>query len=306
MKKSRIYLLAILALLFVACDSTIEVTGVSLDQTTLSVALGSEGQLTATIQPKGAEGEVVWASSNEDVATVVDGLVTGVSMGTANITATVGSFVATCAVTITERTDFSHSLTGSEYYPIILDNVTAAALASKIALDLRPDEITRFLYIWEGTFTAGESVGPNFYGEVEPWMSLTVATSGWSGAGFFVSDASTTNALTNITANPSDYTLHIGIKSKDNATHVFGMEGQSNARFAIGSSNFNDNGTIYEPIADFTRDGEWHEIEVPLTTIVQKGLLYSTGMGSKNVLSVLSGGVTGTSLELDAVFIYKK
>lgn len=306
MKKTKIYLLAILALLFVACDSTIEVTGVSLDQTTLSVALGSEGQLTATIQPKGAEGEVIWASSNEDVATVVDGLVTSVAMGTANITATVGTYVATCAVTITERTDFSHSLTGSQYYPIILDNVTAAALGSKIVLDLRPDEITRFLYIWDQTYNAGESTGPNFYGEVEPWMSLAVANVGWSGAGFAVTDGATTDALVDITTNPADYTLHIGMKSKDNATHVFGMEGQSNARFAIGSTNFNDNGTIYEPIADFTRDGEWHEIEVPMTTLVQKGLLYSLGMGSKNVLYVLSGGVTGTTVELDAVFIYKK
>ncbi len=137
-------------------------------------------------------------------------------------------------------------------------------------------------------------------------MALTVANVGWSGAGFFVADGSTTDAIAKITANPADYTLHIGIKSKDNATHVFGMEGQSNARFAVGSSNFNDNGTIYEPIADFTRDGEWHEIEIPMTTLVQKGLLYSTGMGNKNVLYVLSGGVTGTSLELDAVFIYKK
>lgn len=306
MKTTKILLLAVLAVFFVACDSTIEVTGVTLDQTTMSVPLGSEGQLVATIQPKGAEGTVVWASSNETVATVVDGLVTGVSMGTANITATVGSFVATCAVTITERTDFSHSLTGSEYFPIILDNVTAAALGTKIALDLRPDEITRFLYIWDNTFTAAESTGPNFYGEVEPWTSLIVSNIGWSGAGYFVADAAYTDGLAKITATPADYTLHIGIKSKDNATHVFGLEGQSNVRFAVGPTNFNDNGTIYEPIADFTRDGEWHEIEIPMTTLVEKGLFYSTGMGTKNVFLVLSGGVAGTTLDLDAVFIYKK
>jgi hypothetical protein len=43
-----------------------------------------------------------------------------------------------------------------------------------------------------------------------------------------------------------------------------------------------------------------------MTTVKTNGLNYSTGMTSKNVLAFLAGGVTGTTLDLDAVFIYKK
>ena len=45
---------------------------------------------------------VVWASDNDAVATVADGVVTAVAEGTANITVTTvdGNFKATCVVTV--------------------------------------------------------------------------------------------------------------------------------------------------------------------------------------------------------------
>jgi len=281
-------------------------TGVTLDQVTLSVGAGETGTLVATIQPKGAAGTVAWSTSNSAVATVADGVVTGVAKGTANIVATVGSFTATCAVTVTESTNFTASLTGTEYYPIIMDGVTAAALGSKIKGDFRPDEATKFLYVWDNTYSAGTATGPNFYGEVEGWVSLIVGSVGWSGAGFNSADAALNDKLAAITANPDKYYLHIGIKSKDNAVHLFGLDGQSNVKFAIGATGFNDNGVITPSLGDFTRDGEWHEIEIPMATLKTNGLLYSVGMGTKNILWFLSGGVAGRTLDLDAVFIYKK
>ena len=116
--------------------------------------------------------------------------------------------------------------------------------------------MNKFLYIWDNTFTAGNSTGPNCFGEVEPWTSLVVGTIGWSGAGFNCKDGAALDKLAPLTANTDKYYLHIGIKSKSNATYVFGLEGQSNVRFAVGSTSFNDAGTIYEPITDFPRDGE--------------------------------------------------
>ncbi len=197
-------------------------------------------------------------------------------------------------------------MTGTEYYPIILDGVTAVKLGTKIKADFRPDELTKFLYVWNETFVPGTTSGPNFYGEVEGWTSLTVGTVGWSGAGFNVNDNALTDKLVAITNNPDNYYLHIGIKSKGNAVYVFGLDGQSNVKFAVGPTAFNDNGTMIQPLADFDRDGEWQQIEIPMSTLKTNGLLYSTGMGAKNILWFLAGGVGGTTLDLDAVFIYKK
>ncbi len=304
MKKILLLASAVL-ILFSSCE--VEVTGVTLSEANMTLEAGETGTLTATILPAKAAGTITWASSNTAVATVENGEVTAVAIGTANITATVAGFTATCVLTVTKpAVNFAVSLTGSEYYPIILDGVTATALGTKIKADFRPDEINKFLYIWNGTFTPGTPTGPNCFGLVEPWTSLVVGTVGWSGAGFNSKDAAALDKLAPITANPTNYFLHIGIKSRSNAVFVFGLDGQSNVRFAVGSAPFNDNGTIIQPLADFPRDGEWQKIEIPMSTLKTNGLLYSTGMADKNVLWFLAGGVAGTTVDLDAVFIYKK
>lgn len=294
--------------LFNACTpEDTAVKGISLDETTLSFGVGDTAVLKATLTPKGATGTVTWTSSNQTVATVSSkGVITALATGTTTITAAVETFTAVCQVTITERTNFTHSLQGSAYFPIILDTVSAKAIKGKIVADLRPDEATKFLYIWDGTFSAGTCTGPNAYGEVENWTSLIVGTNGWSGAGFNVQDAATLDKLVAITNNPADYYFHMVIRSRAQTIYQFALDGQSSAKFAIGAAGFNDNGNIAPAIADFTRDGEWHEIEIPMTTLKNLGLLYSTGMGSKNVLWFLAGGVSGTTMDIDAVFIYKK
>lgn len=308
LKKLLVLSLSMALVLFNACTpEDAVVSGVSLDESTLSIGVGDTLVLKATIAPKEASGTVVWSSSNEAVATVNSrGLITAVEMGTATITATVETFTATCAVTVTERTNFSHSLQGSAYYPIILDSVSAKAIEGKIVADLRPDEATKFLYVWDGTFNEGVCTGPNAYGEVEDWTSLIVANGGWSGAGFNVQDGATMDKLVDVTTNPANYYLHMVLRSRAETVYLFALDGQSSAKFSIGATGFNDNGTISPAIANFTRDGEWHEIEIPMTQLKALGLLYSTGMGAKNVLWFLAGGVSGTTLDMDAVFIYKK
>ena len=101
------------------------------------------------------------------MATVREGVVKGIKEGSATITATVGTFTATCAVTVTENTDYSKSLKGSNYYVIAMDATTFTSIQSKVVADFRPDDVTKFLYVWENTYSAGTSTGPNFYGEVE-------------------------------------------------------------------------------------------------------------------------------------------
>jgi len=43
-----------------------------------------------------------------------------------------------------------------------------------------------------------------------------------------------------------------------------------------------------------------------MTTFTTNGLLYATGLTGKNVMWFLAGGVSGATMDLDAVFIYKK
>jgi endoglucanase len=84
---------------------TTAVTSVTVSPTTLSVAAGSTGTLTATVAPSNATNKAVtWSSSNTAVATVSSsGVVNGVAAGSANITVTTtdGGKTATSAVTVT-------------------------------------------------------------------------------------------------------------------------------------------------------------------------------------------------------------
>ena len=83
----------------------IAVTGVSLDTNSTSVKVGKTVTLVATVSPSNATNKNVnWTSNATGVATVNNsGVVTGVSAGTATITATTvdGNKTATCTVSVT-------------------------------------------------------------------------------------------------------------------------------------------------------------------------------------------------------------
>ena len=79
-------------------------TGVTLDKTSASVKQGKTITLTATVAPADAVNKnVTWSSNNASVATVSNGVVTGVATGNAKITVTTedGSHTASCTVTVT-------------------------------------------------------------------------------------------------------------------------------------------------------------------------------------------------------------
>lgn len=89
------------------CEVTVEadktLKGIGLIPTVMDLTVGESKTLTVTYDPENAaDKSVSWLSDNPSVASVSDGKVTGVSEGTAVITATSGEggFKATCTVTV--------------------------------------------------------------------------------------------------------------------------------------------------------------------------------------------------------------
>lgn len=82
----------------------VKVSSVSLSASNLKLAVGGEpSTLTATVEPNNATNKnVSWSSSDPEVATVADGVVTPVKAGAATITVTTedGEYSATCKVTV--------------------------------------------------------------------------------------------------------------------------------------------------------------------------------------------------------------
>ena len=83
--------------------SVVAVESVSLNKTTATLDIDDTETLTATVLPANAtDKSVTWQSSDIEVATVVNGVVTAVGVGSATITAktTDGEFIATCEITV--------------------------------------------------------------------------------------------------------------------------------------------------------------------------------------------------------------
>ena len=88
-----------------ATPKPVKVSSITLNQTSLTMTLkGQTASLTATVTPDNAANKnITWSSSDSSVVTVVNGTVTAVANGTADITATAadGSGVsAKCSVTV--------------------------------------------------------------------------------------------------------------------------------------------------------------------------------------------------------------
>ena len=111
--KKYLLLCAALAFLGAGCkkfstdEHYVQADGISLDQDHLTILIGEDARLIATVSPANASNKTVtWKSSNESAATVEDGVVKGLRRGGTRITASTVSlaFSAVCEVdVVTER-----------------------------------------------------------------------------------------------------------------------------------------------------------------------------------------------------------
>ena len=312
-KTLLLVLASIFMLSIVSCDDddkddTVVLSGISLDQATLEIEVESSTALVATLEPTGATGDISWSSSDPSVAVVNNGIVTAIATGEATIAASAGAFSASCVVTVVPKTidpnELPESLKGSNYYIVQIDETSFAEIEDEVILDFRPDDTNKFLYVWESTFEGTASNGLNSYGLAEDWVSLSVTNVGWSGAGYFVGAGFGDIDMTDLYNNPDDYVFHVALKSaqiSSGYSFIF-TDGTAEAKVVIGNVEIEG----VQPYVDFTRDNEWHEIEIPVSYLQSLGVFYNQTFTDVNILAFLAGGIQGTTLDMDAVFFYKK
>jgi hypothetical protein len=104
----RIITLGIAMMTIVSCEKEVPVTSLSLDKQEATVQVGATVNLIPVIDPLDATNTgVTWTTSDAEVAIVNEGLVTGISLGNATITATSDDnplLAATCEVTVVPST----------------------------------------------------------------------------------------------------------------------------------------------------------------------------------------------------------
>ena len=132
------------------------VSGITLDRSSKTVSLNDTEQLTAIISPSNALNKgVTWNSNNRSVVTVDNnGVITGLKVGTATISATTndGGYVATCIVTVdarpkvTIKEDNMYSHGDQTYFNIIFAD---GKVWENIGCDLSLDENRSGTPLWD-------------------------------------------------------------------------------------------------------------------------------------------------------------
>ncbi|MBR1878262.1 MAG: Ig-like domain-containing protein [Paludibacteraceae bacterium] len=318
MKANKFFAVALAALTLVgfnACnqnkpDTPDQEKDLALDKTSISLEVGSEEAITATIA-------VEWESSNPQAATVTpanDGLsakVVAVAEGSAVITAkSKGGQTKTCVVAVKKagsQGGEGKTIEAKRIWPIILDGTTADANASKIVADFRPNDNEKNLWVWDGSYSGGSATGANFFGNTDGYLSLVTVFDNYGGAGFNLADgseflAAATALRKEIVANPDNFALHMAIKSTDTQNVSYYILGCEGSYFTIGSAATSYSSNV---IGDYARDGQWHEFNIELSA-------YATALANivdgkeGNVFCMLAAGPAGSVLNLDAVYIYEK
>ncbi|MBP5583371.1 MAG: Ig-like domain-containing protein, partial [Bacteroidales bacterium] len=180
--------------------SAVEITAVNIDLSTLTFTMGDAAQtLTATVEPENATVKTVaWSSDDPNVATVTNGVVTPVGVGTCTITATAGAKTATCVVTVNPK-----AVTG-----ISLDKSTLEISVNGsgvLTATVEPDDATNKTVIWH---SAGESIATVTNGIVTGVAAgVTTITATTEDGNFFaicdVTVKANTIAVTGVTLSPS-------------------------------------------------------------------------------------------------------
>ncbi len=98
---AAVAVLAIALIAFIGIGGQQKVEDIHLSAATLDLVVGDSYQLEANIEPEIEEAIIEWASNNEEVITVQDGLLVAHKSGSADVTASCESVNAVCTVIVT-------------------------------------------------------------------------------------------------------------------------------------------------------------------------------------------------------------
>ncbi|WP_339168252.1 Ig-like domain-containing protein [Paenibacillus sp. FSL H7-0943] len=218
----------------------VDVTGVKLDQETLNLTAGeADGILKATIEPANAtDKDVIWSSSDETVATVVNGVITPVGEGTAVITVTTkdGSFTASSVVNVSAPIPPVVDVTGVKLDQETL-NLTAGEADGILKATIEPANATDKDVIWS---SSDETVATVVNGVITPVGEgkaiITVTTKDGSYA------ASTT---VNVAAPKPPSVIVTGVILDQTELNLTVGEGDGNLQVTVAPANATNKGVIW-------------------------------------------------------------
>ena len=252
---------------------TIEVESVEVAPTTIELAIGEEEQLTANVLPVDAQYTLEWISTNDDVVTVVDGVVKGIAPGTAIVMAKAGDKTGSCTVSVVGVPVESVTL---DYHTLELEERAAFTLSATVL----PEDADNKSIMWSssnpeivsvngaGSVTAlrpGEAVITAKAGKQTDECLVTVTAAPLSVGDYYYSDGSWSQSL-DPTRTPIGVVFYLGDPTESDpalkADHPYCTHGLVVALTEQSSTPWQRNHTIFNDTV-----GRWVELNTDYETI---------------------------------------
>ena len=196
---------------------SVSVAGVSLDKTEIVLVEGSNQTLTATVEPTNATNKgVTWSSSNNEIATVNNGVVTAVKEGTATITVTTaeGGKTATCKVTVNAPQTKPVTNVTLEPNTLTLEVGKSETLTAKV----EPSDATNQNVKWESNNPDIVTVEQDGTVRAVSAGEATIKVAAQDGSGQYaeckVTVSAPTKPVTNVSLNKTELELAVGDTEK--------------------------------------------------------------------------------------------
>lgn len=256
-------------------QTTIPVNGVTLSSGASGpLNVGDTRTLTVTFNPSNASNQTVyWSSSNPNVATVVNGVITGVGAGTATITVTTQDGGKQATYTITVQALGNTPVSQVDVYPSVWSmDIGATKLLS---YTITPSTATSKDVTWSSGNTAIASVDQNGLVTALATGSVVITATAQDGSGRSSScsitvsaQAATYVAVQSVDVSPSTLSLGVG------GTRLLGV--------AIAPENAT------------SQNITWSSSNPSVATVDSHGLVVALKAGSATITARASNNVTGT------------
>ena len=120
-------------------NTNIEVTDITLNKNKISLKIGNTETLQATINPSNATNKnIIWNTSDSNIVTVSNGIITAKAKGTAIITATTSNGkTASCTITVSEKSS-------SNNMPVIIITIISILFCSYLGINIYKNKKNNF------------------------------------------------------------------------------------------------------------------------------------------------------------------
>ena len=288
-------------------NSQMLVTSITLDEETLTLTKDEQKTLTATVNPSYAAERIVWESSDTNVVTVNNGVITAVKAGNATVTAKIGDVKAEVTVKVVdvkfEQQEYSLALNGTAKLALVFGDgseegqTTVYASSNDNVVSIGTDGTVKALAYGKVTITAVvNDIEIECTVMVSPLVTNNGASVVYNEDGTFGNQIKLLSGVNVNTINTGaqaskvyyvEYKLN-GLEMHNGQVKSFGM-----AHYATSESYMYDAFHMFLLGEDVTTGGYWHRMNVGAD--LDNNLLLNQandelGMARDYIVSVLQNG----------------